>query len=140
FWTTHQEGDVIHFIYNPASCRRSRGSFAGTDSLESSDQARKHGRRRNGNVVGAEDHLYLRRKGCESADRGSIGFQIGFGTVYPDGSRIVCIARKEQPVGAFEERDRVWRVTRRGDDFQRSTAEIDSVTVMRVRRDLPGPG
>src|SRR5438034_7128328 len=30
FWTTHQEGDVIHFIYNPASCRRSRGSFAGT--------------------------------------------------------------------------------------------------------------
>ena len=81
FWTTHQEGDVIHFIYNPASCRRSRGSFAGTDSLESSDQARKHGRRRNGNVVGAEDHLYLRRKGCKSADRGSIGFQIGFGTV-----------------------------------------------------------
>src|SRR5947208_5725175 len=33
------------------------------------------------NVVGAEDHLYLRRKGCKSADRGSIGFQIGFGTV-----------------------------------------------------------
>src|SRR6266699_6066552 len=60
FWATHQEGDVVHFVYNPfvynpASCRRSRGSFTGTDSLESSDQARKHGRRCNGNVVGAED-------------------------------------------------------------------------------------
>src|SRR3984893_11867919 len=110
------------------------------DGLEGSHQTWKYRRGRDGDVVGAEDSLNLRRQSGKSTDRGTIGFEIGFGTVQPDGPGIIGVTREEQAVRTIEKRNGVRRVAWRSHDFQPSPAQIDAITVMLIRRDLPGWG
>jgi hypothetical protein len=67
-------------------------NFVGTDGLKGSHQVRKYRRRRNGKVMGTENHPNLRCQRGKSPDRGTIGCEISLGAVEPDGAGIVCVA------------------------------------------------
>ena len=75
--------------------------------------------------MGAENRLDLWRQRSKPLDRSAIGFEIGFGTEEPDGSRIVGVAGEEQAIGAIKKRDGVRSVAGRGDDLNRPPAQID---------------
>src|SRR5262249_12631726 len=118
---------------------RSGLNFPCTDSLKSSNQAWKHGRRSDGNVVLSK---YCPDVLCEcrqATDRAVVGCQIGFGTVEPDRGRIVSISGEQQSVGMIEQRNSVGSVSGREKNLERASAQIEVVPIVDVGSDLPGP-
>ena len=140
FWSAHEKRDVIHFVDHLAGGGGSGSDFAGAAGVERLDQLRKHRGWRNGNVVLTEHCFNLGCERCQAPNRSSVGFEVGLGTIKPNRRRIVRVPVKKQAMCAIEQRNSIRRVPGRGDDYERSPAQIDAISVMRVRRDLPGPG
>src|SRR5580700_11814894 len=139
-WYAHQKGNVVHLIEHFSGRVRRRLDFACSHRIERGDESWKYRGRCDRNIVSAHDYLDLRRERGQATNGSGVGIEIGFRPEEPDGRGVVGVTGKEQTVGAIEQRDRVRRVAGGRDDLQSATAEIESVAVMSVCRDLPRTG
>src|ERR1700687_1914138 len=114
------------------------GALAGPNRLDRLYEFRKHIRLRDGDIAGSQNEFQFRREFGEALHGIDVGIEIGFRAKQPDRARVVSVAREEQSIGAIEQRDRVRRVTRSGNDFERAAAEIDLEAVVNRAGDFPG--
>src|SRR6267143_1528945 len=114
------------------------GALAGPNRLDRLYQFRKHIRLRDGDIVGSQNEFQFRRELGEALHGIDVGIEISFRAKQPDRSGVVSVAREEQSIAAIEQRDRVRRVTRSRNDFERAAAEIDLKAVENRAGDFPG--
>src|SRR5256714_2563459 len=112
--------------------------LAGSHRLDCFDESREHRRLRDGDVVRSQNQFQLRGERRESFYGNNVGIEIGLRPKEPDGRGIVRVARKKQSVFAVEQRNRVRRVARRGNHFQRAATEIYFKAIMDEVREFPG--
>src|SRR5579871_6880732 len=99
---THEEGEISGVVDNSARGLRSGGNFTGPHLLKGSNQAGKHGRRGDGNVVSAENQRNLGSERGQTANGGVIGAQVGVLVIKRDRGGIGSVAGKKQAVRAIE--------------------------------------
>src|SRR6266513_3156756 len=118
--------------------RRLDDALAGSHRLDGVDESREHRRLRDGDIVRSQNQFQLRGQRRETLYGSNVGIEIGLRPKEPDRGGIVRVARKKQSVFAVEQRNRVRRVARRGNHFQRAATEIYFKAIMDEVRQFPG--
>src|SRR6266513_5632585 len=113
-------------------------ALVGSHGLDGVDESREHRRLRDRDIMRSQNQFQLRGERRESLYGSNVGIEIGLRPKEPDRGGIVRVARKKQSVFAVEQRNRVRRMARRGNQFQRAAAEIYYKAIVDEVRDFPG--
>lgn len=126
----HQESHLRPLVTSDAVAVRRARRLTCPDVVEFFCQFWKDGARRYGLVTSAENLTDFGGESSETVDGFLESHGIRARTENIDSSRIISVASEQKPMGLIEEANGVWSVARRGQDIERSSAQIDRIPIV----------